>query len=334
MRVESSQVSYVTSHRSASAAVIIDETLVPARTADARAVAASGNGVQPVAADKIQLSVMTGPSAASDGEELQDLDPKQRLALLAIEALSGQRIRWLRFHPPASTKGAGGSAAVTGSAGNAGTTVVRRRTELYSESEVTNFEARGVIETADGRSIEVAATLTMQREFQSYTASVGSSNTTDPLVVNFGGTPARLTGAKISFDLNSDGKPENISFVAGGSGFLVIDDNGDGAANDGRELFGPQTGNGFGELASYDADRNGWIDENDPVFDKLRIWTQDGLSTLSEKGIGAIATSSAETPFALKDGTNSFEANIRGSGIYLLENGTVGTVQEVDLAEG
>jgi hypothetical protein len=104
--------------------------------------------------------------------------------------------------------------------------------------------------------------------------------------------------------------------------------------NDGRELFGPQTGNGFAELASYDADHNGWIDENDPVFSKLRIWTQDRLFTLSEKGIGAIATSSAETPFALKDGATSLQGNIRSSGIYLSENGAAGTIQQVDLAEG
>lgn len=324
MRIESSQISYLTAHRSASATAIINEALVGARTSDAKGVAASATGTQRMAADAVQLSPVAGSAAASDLEDLPDLDPKQTLAVLAIEALLGHRIKWFHFHPS--------PAAAPGSPAAAGPPVVRR-TELHSESEQTTFQGQGVVETADGRSIQFAATLTMQREFQSYTATTGPK-TADPLVLNFGSTAARLTAAKISFDLNSDGSPENISFIAGGSGFLVLDSNGDGKVNDGRELFGPQTGNGFAELASYDADHNGWIDENDPVFSKLRIWTQDGLSTLSEKGIGAIATSSAETPFALKDGANSLQGNIRSSGIYLSENGAAGTIQQVDLAEG
>jgi len=154
----------------------------------------------------------------------------------------------------------------------------------------------------------------MQREFESFTSSIGPAHKADPLVVNFGGAPARLTGAKISFDLNSDGAPENVSFVARGSGFLALDSNGDGKVNDGRELFGPQTGNGFGELAAYDSDNNGWIDQRDPVFAKLRIWTVNGLESLSDKGIGAISTSSAMTPFALKDAANVSQGDIRSTG--------------------
>ena len=152
--------------------------------------------------------------------------------------------------------------------------------------------------------------------------------------MNFRGAPARISGAKIAFDLNSDGKAEDFSFVASGSGFLAFDGNGDGKVNDGSELFGPRTGEGFAELASYDADGNGWIDANDPIVAKLRIWTRDRLSTLSEKGIGAISTTSADTPFALKDGANVLQANVRATGVYLSESGQAGTIQQVDLAEG
>jgi hypothetical protein len=141
-----------------------------------------------------------------------------------------------------------------------------------------------------------------------------------------------LTGGKVSFDLNSDGVPEDISFVGAGSGFLVLDSNGDGKVNDGQELFGPQTGNGFSELAGYDSDGNGWIDEGDAVFSKLRIWTQDGLHTLPQQGIGAISTSSAETPFALKDGNGGLQGEVRGTGVFLFESGSAGTIQQVDLA--
>jgi hypothetical protein len=219
MRIESSQISYLTAHRSASATAIINETLVGARTSDAKGVAASATGAQRTAADAVQLSPVAGSAAASDLEDLPDLDPKQTLAVLAIEALLGHRIKWFHFHPSPT-------AATPRSPAAAGPAVVRR-TELHSESEQTSFQGQGVVETADGRSIQFAATLTMQREFQSYTATTGPK-TADPLVLNFGGTAARLTAAKISFDLHSDGTPENISFVAGGSGFLVLDSNGDG----------------------------------------------------------------------------------------------------------
>jgi len=151
--------------------------------------------------------------------------------------------------------------------------------------------------------------------------------------VNFGGAPARLTEGKVSFDLNSDGNAESISFVAGGSGFLALDKNGDGKVNNGGELFGPQTGSGYGELAAYDGDHNGWIDENDAVFSKLRIWSEDGLSTLLEKGIGAISISSADTPFAMKDSAGASQGNVSSTGVYLSESGAAGTVQEVNLAQ-
>lgn len=70
--------------------------------------------------------------------------------------------------------------------------------------------------------------------------------------------------------------------------------------DDGRELFGPQTGNGFEELAGYDSDNNGWIDENDPIYNNLQIWQHDeyGNSTLiavGKAGVGAIYLGSTQT---------------------------------------
>jgi len=78
-----------------------------------------------------------------------------------------------------------------------------------------------------------------------------------------------------------------------GSGFLVHDQNGDGHVNDGTELFGPTTGDGFTELTTWDTDQNGWLDANDPIWAKLQIWTRDAagndlLFNLAQKGIGAI----------------------------------------------
>jgi hypothetical protein len=251
------------------------------------------------------------------------------LAVLALEALLGRKIHIHVYR----VRDAGPSSAPAPA--EPAVEELHQRTEFHSEAESTSFRAEGVVETADGRSITFSAELTMQRQFQSVSTFVGPA-ATDPLVVDLGGAPVQVTGAKIDFDLNSDGTPERISFVSSGSGLLALDRNQDGKVNDGSELFGPRSGDGFADLAAYDADGNGWIDESDPVFAKLLIWTRDGtrdvLSSLTDKGIGAISTSSVATPFALTDAANVLQAEVRGSGIYLREDGSAGTVQQVDLS--
>jgi len=107
--------------------------------------------------------------------------------------------------------------------------------------------------------------------------------------------------------------------------------------DDGTELFGPTMGNGFAELAMYDDDQNGWIDENDAIYNDLSIWMRedDGepkLVALGMAGVGAIYLGHVETPFSLKDPANNTLGEIRQSGIFLFENGNVGTIQHIDLA--
>jgi len=145
-----------------------------------------------------------------------------------------------------------------------------------------------------------------------------------------------LTDSKFSFDIDCDGSPDQISRLCAGSGFLSLDLNNDGKINDGSELFGAQSGNGFTDLSLYDSDNNGWIDENDAVFDKLRIWSQDEygndiLFALGQKGIGAICLGSAGTSFSLRGEGNKENGVIQRTGIFLNENGSAGTIQHVDL---
>ena len=119
---------------------------------------------------------------------------------------------------------------------------------------------------------------------------------------------------------------------------LALDGNGDGKINDGSELFGPTSGNAFTELAGFDADGNGWIDEADAVFAALKIWSigEDGserLISLKDGGIGAICLKNVRTEFSLKDAvSNATDAVIRSTGLFLFEDGTAGTVQQLDLA--
>ncbi len=210
--------------------------------------------------------------------------------------------------------------------------------ESHYESETTSFSAEGVVRTADGKEIAISVDLNMSREFyseQSLSLRAGDA-LKDPLVVNFSGSAVELTERSFSFDIDADGRSDQIAFVGPGSGFLALDKNNDGKINDGSELFGPETGNGFADLAAYDHDGNNWIDENDSIYDRLRIWSKDSagndqLVALGRRGVGAIYLGHIDTPFLIKDAANETLGAVRDSGIFLEEDGGVGTIQQLDL---
>ena len=170
----------------------------------------------------------------------------------------------------------------------------------HEEAEDTAFRTSGTVRTADGREISFGLELGMSRRFREETKIENITeivDLTDPLVINLDGNIAGLSDQKFMFDIDADGEEESISYLQGGSGYLALDKNGDGVINDGSELFGTKSGDGFADLAEYDADGNGWIDENDPIFDKLLIWAKDEngkdeLYTLKEAGVDLPAKSS------------------------------------------
>lgn len=210
--------------------------------------------------------------------------------------------------------------------------------ESHYEAETTSFSAEGVVRTADGKEISIKAELNMSREFFSEERlSIRAGDALkDPLVINFSGTAAQLTQREFSFDLDKDGRQDQIAFVKPGSGFLALDKNGNGKVDDGGELFGPASGDGFAELERHDADGNRWIDENDPIYEQLRIWSKDAqgkdlLVGLGQRNVGAIYLGRAQTPFSIKDESNELLGQVRSTGLFLREEGSVGSVQQVDL---
>lgn len=215
-------------------------------------------------------------------------------------------------------------------------------TESYMyEREDVSFDATGIVKTSDGREISINVNLSMSREFTSYyTECTGKELVAfcDPLVINFDAPTASLSDMKFRFDIDSDGTLDDISYLKSGSGYLALDLNNDGAINDGSELFGTASGNGFADLAKYDSDKNGWIDENDEIFDKLKIWVKDSegndiLYRLKDKNVGAIYLGSTDTEFSLNSNLdNSSNGLIRKTGLFLYESGMAGTVQHLDLA--
>ncbi len=285
--------------------------------------------------------------ALSSGEEPLDDGNKLEISLikLLVERFTGRSIQVVT---PGDLKAASTQSAAhphhhhthrqADEGEREGWGMVYQNYRSHSESEQTSFQAQGVVLTADGREIAIDLQLNMSREFFSestLTLRAGDA-LKDPLVVNFSGNAVALTQQTFSFDIDADGISEQIHFVTPDSGFLALDRNQDGVINDGSELFGALSGNGFADLAGSDVDGNGWIDENDPIFESLRIWSksadgQDQLVGLGAKGIGAIFLGHVTTPFDLKDQNNQLNGVVRDSGLYLQESGGVGTVQQIDL---
>lgn len=297
-----------------------------------------------------QVSPTSAPNTpvaadAQDAANQAGNDPRMLLIISLVEALTGQKIRL--FNPndlkPGDTAHARPSqaeaAAPQAKNQRQGWGVEYDRHETLHESEQTIFTAQGTIRTSDGKQIQFSLSLNMQREVTlQHDVSVrkGDGVKKDPLVINFNGTAAQLTDQKFSFDLNSDGTAEKMSFVGAGSGFLALDKNGNGAIDNGSELFGAQSGNGFADLAAYDSDGNHWIDENDAVYSRLRVWSKDAagkdaLSTLAERNVGALYLGNVATSFDLKNGSNGLQGQVRSSGVYLREDSSAGTLQQVDL---
>lgn len=206
--------------------------------------------------------------------------------------------------------------------------------ETVREHERTNVCGKGCVQTEDGRQIEFAYSLNLSRNYQSKSSFDDSATIAlkDPLMISFDGKSAELSASRMAFDLDADGKAEEIPGFGQGSGFLVFDRNGNGKADDGRELFGVASGNGFADLAKLDDDGNGWIDENDAAYNSLAVWSGDGFASLDKRGVGALYTGSVDAPFSLKTNDNALLGEIRAAGIYLTEAGEVGHLQQVDLA--
>lgn len=96
---------------------------------------------------------------------------------------------------------------------------------------------------------------------------------------------------------------------------LGLDKNGNGVIDNGSELFGDINNfpDGFKNLMFYDSNKDGVIDEKDPVFEQLRLWrdkNHDGKSTKSEvKTLKQMGVSSISLQY--ENTTNNLNENAK-----------------------
>lgn len=289
-------------------------------------------------------------AVAPNGEEIQ-LSPEDELKVRLIEdllsRLFGRDVKLSRFKgyrlgeassPGAEAKKADANNPANGSE-RAGWGLEIAVHEKETREERSDFQAAGEIRTADGKVLNLSMRLTMAssttRE-SSFLFQAGDAVRKDPLVLNFGGTAADLTDATFAFDLEGDGSMENVAFATGQSAFLArLPAGGAGGAKvpvDGSALFGTRSGDGFGDLAALDADGNGWVDEGDPAWKELALWSRDEsgndtVASLGSRGVGALYVGSVRTPFEMGAGA------VAETGLWLsegLDGG--GTIQHLDLS--
>lgn len=267
------------------------------------------------------------------------LDFRHRLSLMIFGASPYGR----NYFGEYSTANSLGGTVVDLSSGQNGYTVwnvTNYSKTTYEEEESMTFSSVGKAVTADGRTIEFNMEIEMSRAFCE-SSEVLTKQTevvmTDPLVISLDSNPVSVSDQKWRFDIDGNGTDDGISLLSKGAGFLAFDKNEDGKINNGTELFGAKTGNGFRELAEYDEDGNGWIDENDEIYSKLSVWIKDDtgndkLIGLKQANVGAIYLANLSTDFSMKsERDNSHNAQLRRTGMYLTEDGMSNTIQQLDM---
>jgi len=179
-----------------------------------------------------------------------------------------------------------------------------------------------------------------------------------PLALDLDGNGIELssTASGVHFGFDGGNYKAATGWLNPNDGFLVYDANQNGGIDNGTELFGSSTANGFDILSFYDgrsggnyytdpsggaidySQVNGVIDANDPIYNHLQVWrdlNQDGVSqanelmSLADAGITQINLS-----FHAPDADTELNAELSGNqirqvGSFGKQDGSSSTIADV-----
>lgn len=201
-------------------------------------------------------------------------------------------------------------------------------------SQSLNYKMNGEF-NINGQHLKVDYSFAISSEQTSYSSiEMTAAVLKDPLIVQFGKQSIGEIKDHHIFDINQDGNLDKLPVFTGDAGYLVYDKNQNLKADDGRELFGPQTGHGFNELAQLDSNGNGFIDQEDEEFEHLYLWQPEksnNMLSLTEANILAINTSAIDTPFSFYDTQGNIMAEMRRSSFAISNEGLAKGVHQIDV---
>lgn len=173
-------------------------------------------------------------------------------------------------------------------------------------------------------------------------------NIIDPLVLDLDGDgieTVRVRGRNsVLFDHRANGIQHATGWVGKDDALLVLDQNGNGLIDNGRELFGDNTllsdgtkaNTGYQALSQYDENGDGVINAQDAVFAQLRAWrdsNQDGISqsdellTMAEANVSALNLAHESHQRKLENGNL-----LARSGHYVRTDGTQAEMGDLHFA--
>jgi hypothetical protein len=210
--------------------------------------------------------------------------------------------------------------------------------QWQSHEQHLNYQVKGVLNIND-QVLSLNYSFSLSNTHESYSkVEMSAAALKDPIILQFGSQGlGRIEGHK-SFHINQDNTVDALPLFSGDVGYLVYDKSQNNQADDGSELFGPQTGQGFLELTALDSNKNGFIDAEDEQFEQLYLWqpSEDNSQaeqwlSLKEAKIQAISLSTSTTPFDFYDQQGKIEAQLRQSSFSISDNGIGRGVHQVDV---
>lgn len=210
--------------------------------------------------------------------------------------------------------------------------------QWHSHEQQLNYQVQGIFDV-NNQSLSLNYNFSLSSEQISYSkVEMTATTLKDPLIVQFGSQGLGTIAGQTDFAINQDDTLDSLPIFSGDVGYLVLDKNSNQQADDGSELFGPTTGQGFAELAQLDSNSNGFIDVDDKQFEQLYLWqpsdnqnqTEQWLS-LKEAQIQAISLSAITTPFDFYDQNGEVQAQLRQSSFAITDGGVGRGVHQVDV---